>query len=212
MSQFGAAMARRADVIDCLQSVNQRSGEEEVTMDFAWPKKTRDMHNHHMDSTVWDDFKFRDDDIVITTYNKSGTTWMQQIVSHLLFNGATDLDTQAMSQWVERRIPPKAVKLAALEAQTHRRFVKTHLPVDAVVYSPKAKYIYIGRDGRGVLWSMHNHWLNGNEMIYATINDTPGRVGHPIEHPPESPRDYFLTWLTQNGYPFDLANLWENVR
>lgn len=41
------------------------------------PVKTREMHNHHMDSTIWNDFSFRDDDIVIATYAKSGTTWMQ---------------------------------------------------------------------------------------------------------------------------------------
>jgi len=29
--------------------------------------KTRDIHNHHMNSTVWDSFKFRDDDIVLVT-------------------------------------------------------------------------------------------------------------------------------------------------
>ena len=53
-----------------------------------------------------------------------------------------------------------------MEAQTHRRFVKTHLPVDALVYSPKAKYIYIGRDGRDVLWSLYNHHAMGNEAMY----------------------------------------------
>ncbi len=36
-----------------------------------------------------------------------------------------------------------------VEAQTHRRSLKTHLPVDALVYSSKAKYIYVARDGRG---------------------------------------------------------------
>ena len=41
-----------------------------------WPAKTRELHNHHMKSTVWNDFTFRDDDIVIATYAKSGTTWM----------------------------------------------------------------------------------------------------------------------------------------
>jgi len=56
-----------------------------------WPHKTRELHNHHFDSTIWNDFKFRDGDIVIATYAKSGTTWVQQIVSQLVFNGAEDL-------------------------------------------------------------------------------------------------------------------------
>ena len=47
-----------------------------------------------------------------------------------------------------------------VEAQTHRRFLKTHLPVDALVFSEKAKYIYIGRDGRDVVWSLYNHHAN----------------------------------------------------
>lgn len=36
------------------------------------PKKTREMHSHHFDSTMWDepDFKFRDDDIVIATVSQ----------------------------------------------------------------------------------------------------------------------------------------------
>jgi aryl sulfotransferase len=59
---------------------------------------------------------------------------------------------------------------------------------------------------------MHNHWLNGNATIYAAINDTPGRIGPPFEPPPASAREYFLTWLERDGYPFSGANLWENVR
>ena len=37
------------------------------------PQKTREMHNMAMDSTRWNDFKFRDGDIVIGTWAKSGT-------------------------------------------------------------------------------------------------------------------------------------------
>lgn len=177
---------------------------------IVWPKKTREFQNHHFDSTVWNDFEFRDDDIVIGTYAKSGTTWTQQIVSQLLFGGAEGLDVSGMSPWIDMRIPPKEEKLGAVEAQTHRRFVKTHLPVDALVFSPKVKYIYIGRDGRDVLWSMYNHHAKGNEKYYAALNDTPGRVGPPMPPPLDSILEYFRVWLEQDGYPW--WSLWENIR
>jgi aryl sulfotransferase len=180
------------------------------TAEIAWPQKTREMHNNHIDSTVWNDFKFRDDDIIISTYAKSGTTWMQQIVSQMLFAGDTEQNTQEMSPWIDFRLPPKEVKLPAVEAQAHRRFVKTHLPVEALVYSPKAKYIYIGRDGRDVLWSLYNHHLMGNEAMYHAINDSPGRVGPALDPPTGDIREYWHTWLAQDGYPY--WSLWENVR
>ncbi|PSB04792.1 sulfotransferase domain-containing protein [Merismopedia glauca] len=177
-------------------------------LDF--PQKTRELHNHHFDSTIWNDLQFRDDDIVIATYGKSGTTWMQQILGQLIFNGAEGLDVAEMSPWLDLRVPPKEVKLPIVEAQTHRRFLKTHLPVDALVFSPKAKYIYIGRDGRDVVWSLYNHHSNANESWYEALNDTPGRVGPPIGKPPESIQQYFHDWLEQDGYPF--WSIWENVK
>ena len=95
--------------------------------DIAWPVKTREFHNHHFDSTIWNDFPFRDDDIVISTYAKSGTTWLQQIVAQLLFPGSEGMEVAEMSPWMDLRIPPKEIKLPEVAAQTHRRFVKTHL-------------------------------------------------------------------------------------
>ena len=179
-------------------------------MSPAWPVKTRELHNHHFDSTIWNDFAFRDDDVVIGTYAKSGTTWTQQIVAQLIFQGAEDLEVAEMSPWLDLRVPPKEVKLPAVEAQTHRRFIKTHLPVDALVYSPRARYIYIGRDGRDVVWSMHNHHFNANALWYQALNDTPGRVGPAIGKAPADVRRYFLEWLDKDGHPF--WPFWENVR
>lgn len=181
---------------------------------ISWPKKTRELHNHHFDSTVWNDFVFRDDDIVIATYGKSGTTWVQQIVGQLVFDGAEHLEVGAMSPWVDLRVPPKEQKLKAIEAQGHRRFVKTHLPVDALVFSPRAKYIYIGRDGRDVVWSLYNHHINAKDGWYESLNDTPGRVGPPIPRPPADIRQYFNEWLEGDGYPFwpffeSVASWWD---
>ena len=174
------------------------------------PTKTREIHNHHFDSTIWNDFSFRKDDIVIATYAKSGTTWLQQIVSQLLFKGAEDMPVAEMSPWLDLRVPPKHVKLAAVAQQTHRRFVKTHLPVDALVFSPEAKYLYVARDGRDVVWSLYNHHATANTSWYEALNESPGRVGPPIDKPPASIRQYFLDWLERDGYPF--WPFWENVR
>jgi aryl sulfotransferase len=168
------------------------------------------MHNHHFDSTIWNDFRFRDDDIVIATYAKAGTTWTQQIVGQLLFDGDPNLQVAEMSPWLDLRVPPKEVKLPIVEAQTHRRFLKTHLPVEALRFSPTAKYIYIGRDGRDVVWSMYNHHANANQLWYQALNDTPGRVGPPIEPPPADIKQYWREWLDRDGHPF--WPFWENVR
>lgn len=177
---------------------------------FELPRKQREMMNHHMDSTVWNDFQFRYDDIIIATWGKSGTTWLQQIVGQMIFGGSDEVNINDLSPWVDLRVPPKPEKLAMLEAQTHRRFLKTHLAVDALVFSPSAKYIYIGRDGRDVLWSMYNHHAKANDLWYETVNDTPGRVGPPIERPTTDIRQYFHEWLDGDGYPF--WPFWPNVQ
>ena len=177
---------------------------------IVWPSKKREFHNHHFDSTIWNDFQFRDDDIIIATYAKSGTTWVQQIVAQLIAGGDPDLAVAEMSPWLDLRVPPKEIKLPTVEAQTHRRFIKTHLPVEALVFSPKAKYLYIGRDGRDVVWSMYNHHANANQTWYDALNKTPGRVGPPIEPPPGDIRQYWRDWMDRDGHPF--WPYWENIR
>lgn len=176
----------------------------------AFPVKTREIHSHHFDSTIWNDLVFRDDDIVIGTYGKSGTTWTQQMLAQMTMGPDPDLAVADISPWLDLRVPPKAVKLPVVEAQTHRRFLKTHLPVDALVFSPKAKYLYIGRDGRDVVWSLYNHRSNANATWYGALNDTPGRVGPPIEPPVADIRQYWHEWMDGDGYPF--WPFWENIR
>jgi aryl sulfotransferase len=174
----------------------------------AWPKKARDIHNHHMDSTIWDRFAFRDDDVIVATYGKAGTTWTQHIVGQLVFGGDPDVKIAQISPWLDLRIMPPNI-LELLEGQTHRRIVKTHLPLDALNFSPNAKYLYIGRDGRDVLWSLYNHHASANQGWYDALNNTPGLVGAPIERPDPDIRRYFLNWLENDGAPF--WPFWENI-
>ncbi|KAH0332986.1 P-loop containing nucleoside triphosphate hydrolase protein, partial [Aureobasidium melanogenum] len=171
-----------------------------------WPVKTSEFQNHAIDSTRWDNFPFRDDDVVIASWGKSGTTWMQQIVSQLIFNGSEDAPVHEVSPWLDLRPLPEGLATGLLEAQTHRRFMKTHCPLQNLVYSPKAKYIFCARDGRDVIWSMHNHLYHATPAFYEIMN-TPGHLGHASERPQADVREYFLDFIEDDNrstitYPF----------
>jgi aryl sulfotransferase len=181
----------------------------EASSRAEWPRKQRDIHNHHINSTVWDRFEFRDGDIVICTYAKSGTTWMQQIVGQLIFAGANDVNVGALSPWLDYRLLPTEI-LDGLASQTHRRFVKSHLPADALVISPKAKYLYIGRDGRDTAWSLHNHYANFSEDRRLAINEAPGLVGPPLPPCTVDVLQFYRTWFAENGKPY--WPFFENIR
>ena len=174
-----------------------------------FPLKEQEHWHHLLDSTIWNDFKFRDDDIFINAYSKSGTTWVQQIVAQLIWNGADNIAVSEISPWIDCRFPSKEERLAIVEAQTHRRFMKSHLPVDTLVVSPNAKYIYIGRDGRDVLWSLYNHHRILKDAVIRDIDGVPERSGPPLGIPPASVLQYFDDWLTKDGYPW--WPYWEHI-
>jgi aryl sulfotransferase len=145
--------------------------------DESLPVKTREMHNHHFDSTKWNGFKFRNDDIIVATAYKSGTTWMQNIVCQLIYQGKEmPTNTVEICPWLDWRTPNIEVQAPILEANPDRRQLKTHLPLDALVFSPKAKYIYVGRDGRDCYMSFVNHYRSGNENWYKMLNGAPGML------------------------------------
>lgn len=63
-----------------------------------------------------------------------------------------------MSPWIDARFQgPVDEELAQLEAQTHRRFIKSHLPLDGLPYYPNVKYLVVARDPRDVFMSLMNH-------------------------------------------------------
>jgi len=106
----------------------------------------------------------------------------------------------AAAQQVEPLLEPPGA-LARLEAQAHRRVVKTHLPLDALTFSPKARYLYVARDGRDVAMSLYHHHREGNALWYELLNADPD-AGPPMPPPDPDPRRYFRHWLDHDGAPF----------
>lgn len=123
----------------------------------------------------WDSFTPRDDDIIICTPDKCGTTWTQAICALLLF-GTPDHGKQPamISPWVDAEMLPLEMMNKMLEAQTHRRFVKTHTPLDGIPYYPQCTYVMVFRDPRDAHLSMRNHILNQkNDVFDDKLKDSP---------------------------------------
>ena len=173
--------------------------------DVLLPQRTRTYQNHHLDSTRWDGFVHRPGDIVISTSYKAGTTWTQRIVS-LLILGPGPLPPGGLnnvSPWIDARfMEPVEPMLERLEAQTHTRFVKSHLALDAIPYWEDARYICVGRDARDVFMSVFNHYSAYTPFMYQLLaNGDP--VGGPMPQCPEDARDMWAEWITTASFPWE---------
>jgi hypothetical protein len=113
------------------------------------------------DSGRWDGFAFRPGDVVISTPPKCGTTWTQMLCALLIFDGPEfPAPLGDLSPWLDLCNRPLAEVTAELAAQTHRRFIKTHTPLDGIPLHPDATYVVVGRDPRDVMISYEHHATN----------------------------------------------------
>ncbi len=138
------------------------------------------------DSARWQEFPFRDGDIVISTRSKSGTTWMQMICALLVFQDP-DLPAplSSLSPWIDHEITPIDEVVRRLEAQRHRRFVKTHTPLDGVPIDARATYVVVCRDPRDMYISL---WHQGNNIDRDAVRRLLGRPDPSPDDPPPPPR------------------------
>lgn len=182
-------------------------------MSTPLPTLTRTYQNHLLDSTRWNCYQPRPGDIVIATSYKSGTTWTQEIVRQLIFQGQDAPPRRELSPWLEVRWASIDDFITALESQQHRRLIKSHLPLDGLPFFPHVQYIVVGRDPRDVFMSLWNHHSNytptGLEMLSSHVNETPGREGQRFPAAPEDIHTFWQEWIGQGwfaweseGYPY----------
>ena len=122
------------------------------------------------DTSRWKDFQSREDDIFICTPPKCGTTWTQAICAMLIFGRADHgKKPNEISPWIDAQFEPLEVYLQKVEAQTHRRFIKTHSPFDGIPYFRSCTYLVVFRDPRDVYFSGLNHRDNMNNQDVANM-------------------------------------------
>jgi 8-oxo-dGTP pyrophosphatase MutT (NUDIX family) len=146
------------------------------------------------DSARWLGFPFRDGDIVISTRSKSGTTWMQMICALLVFQTPEfPVPLSQLSPWLDWTITPRREVVARLEAQEHRRIIKTHTPLDGVVLDRRATYIVVARDPLDMAVSLYHQSANIN------------RDRSPADSRPPLPplHEWLLSWIGWEGSPLE---------
>lgn len=166
---------------------------------------TREYRTWSVDSRRWAAFSPRPDDIVIATPPKCGTTWTQQIVGSLIFQDASPRPLPKVSPWIDQRFRSSVEETyAILEAQTHRRFIKTHLPIDGLPLYDEVRYIHVARDGRDVALSAHNHFgsnLPATLANFDRIGLQDPAIGRRYPRLPEDPGAFFRLWLSTPAVP-----------
>jgi hypothetical protein len=140
---------------------------------YRWPGE---------DSGRWLGFRFRPGDIVISTRRKTGTTWMQVICALLIFQTPELPDPLwRLSPWLDSQVMPHEFVYAQLAEQRHRRFIKTHTPLDGIPLDPRVTYIVTARHPLDTFVSHRRH----NEIIGPPPDDI-GRPPDPPGLPPNT--------------------------
>jgi aryl sulfotransferase len=152
------------------------------------------------DSARWAGFEFRDDDIVISTRSKSGTTWMQMICALLIFQ-TPDLPAPLgqLSPWLDWLVAPREDVFARLAAQEHRRFIKTHTPLDGIPLDPRATYIVVARHPLDMAVSLYHQGDNINRERMRELTGQAEAARPPAPRP--GLHEWLLRWIDSDADP-----------
>ncbi|KAM4697363.1 sulfotransferase 1C1-like [Rhinophrynus dorsalis] len=146
----------------------------------AMEKMMKDMENFkfvmgHIDGVplpestcqIWDrihNFQARDEDILVATYPKAGTTWVQEIVDLIMAEGDVQKSMRAPCfikiPFLELAVPePIPLGLDVAEKMPSPRIIKTHLPVQLVppsFWEKNTKVVYVARNAKDCMVSYYH--------------------------------------------------------
>jgi aryl sulfotransferase len=146
------------------------------------------------DNGRWIGFPFRDGDIVISTRSKMGTTWMQMICALLVFQSPElPMPLAQLSPWLDHLVVSRDEVYAQLEAQRHRRFIKTHTPLDGLPIDPRATFIVVARHPLDTAVSLYHHSANIDRARLEELTGLPQQRNTDAARP--SLHDSLMAWI-----------------
>jgi aryl sulfotransferase len=156
------------------------------------------------DSARWERFRFREDDVVISTPSKCGTTWMQNTVGMLLLDRPVlGVPISTVSPWLDMLIRTDEEVFGVLEEQEHRRWIKTHTPLDGLPFHPTVTYIAVIRHPLDVALSDRDHRANEDERRAYELRLAAAGAPDPSWKREPEPQDAaeFLHWFIDSDAP-----------
>lgn len=129
-----------------------------MTMTADVPARMRDYRGPLSNTEIWDRFSLRPGDVVVSTPPKCGTTWTQAIVLNLIHGRAgMDVSLNDLSPWIDCAFKDRSYLAETLDAQEHRRCIKSHTPLDGIPWHPEVTYLGVYRHPVDAHFSMRRH-------------------------------------------------------
>jgi aryl sulfotransferase len=162
------------------------------------------------DSGRWTDFPVRDGDIVISTRSKSGTTWVQMICALLIFQ-STDLPAPLghLSPWLDFLVTPKEEVFERLAAQDHRRFIKTHTPLDGIPIDDRGTYIVVARHPLDMAVSLYYQGDNIDRDRMRALTGHAPAVSSTVPRP--ELHEWLINWIRADRDPREAMDSLQGV-
>ncbi len=138
------------------------------------------------DNGVWARFVLRDDDVIVNTPPKCGTTWMLTIVMMLIHGRVVpDAGSSKNAPWLDCGLRDAAGMVAFLDGLQRRRCIKSHTPFDGVPFLPEPTYIGVYRHPVDVHFSMRDHVANMKVDLLGAMfgGDTRSNFQRFLTHP-----------------------------
>lgn len=174
------------------------------------------------DNARWDSIQLRSGDVIVATPSKCGTTWMQTIVTMLLLDRIEiGRPLGLVAPWVEMQTRPLEEIVALLEAQEHRRCMKTHTALDGVPWRDDVTYLIVVRHPLDAALSDRDHRQNmDGQRTLALRSEAVGTDDLADRTPvaePEDARAFLRGWIDGAAAPAgtgtaDLADFANSVR
>lgn len=149
------------------------------------------------DNARWAALRPRDGDIVVSTRSKHGTTWVQTILLLLVHGLDLPAPLASLSPWLDHAIEPVDTVVARLDAQAHRRIIKTHTPLDGLPLHEGTTYVVAARHPLDAAVSLYHQ---GDNFDRERIRELVGDIAHRPSSRPDL-RTWLHNWVNDNPHP-----------